>query len=220
MATASTTSPRHVLDPMDRMSEILFGLIMVLTFTCSLSVAEAVRSDVRAMLIGALGCNLAWAVIDAVFYLMGCLAETGRGLATLRAVRGATGADEGRRLVAEALPSVIASVLEPSDLDRMREGLKRLPEPPTRTRLRGEDIRGALAVFFIVFLSTFPVAIPFLVMQEVGPALRVSNGIAVAMLFGIGQSFGHLVGWRRWRTGAAMVALGCALVGLTIALGG
>jgi hypothetical protein len=34
---------------------------MVLTFTGSLSVADAGRADVRAMLIGALGCNLAWA---------------------------------------------------------------------------------------------------------------------------------------------------------------
>ena len=51
---------RRVLDPVDRASEILFGLIMVLTFTVSLNVTEAGRSDVRAMLVGALGCNLAW----------------------------------------------------------------------------------------------------------------------------------------------------------------
>ena len=38
---------------------------MVLTFTGSLSVAEAGRDDVRTMLIGALGCNLAWGIIDA-----------------------------------------------------------------------------------------------------------------------------------------------------------
>ena len=43
---------------------------MVLTFTGALSVAEAGRADVREMLIGALGCNLAWGIIDAVFYLM------------------------------------------------------------------------------------------------------------------------------------------------------
>ena len=48
---------RRVLDPVDRASEILFGLIMVLTFTASLSVSEAGRGDVRAMLIGALGCK-------------------------------------------------------------------------------------------------------------------------------------------------------------------
>ena len=72
---------RRVLEPIDRTSEILFGLIMVLTFTGSLSVVGAGREDVRTMLVGALGCNLAWGIIDAVFYLMGCLAEKGRDLA-------------------------------------------------------------------------------------------------------------------------------------------
>ena len=69
---------KRALDPIDRLSEVLFGLIMVLTFTGSLSVVGAGREDVRTMLVGALGCNLAWGLIDAVFYLMGCLAEKER----------------------------------------------------------------------------------------------------------------------------------------------
>ena len=81
---------RRVLEPDERIAEVLFGLIMVLTFTGSLSVAEADRADVRTMLIGALGCNLAWGIIDAVLYLMGSLSEKGTGLLTFRAVRKAT----------------------------------------------------------------------------------------------------------------------------------
>ena len=77
----------RVLEPIDRVSEVLFGLIMVLTFTGSLSVAEAGRDDVRAMLVGALGCNVAWGVIDAMLYPIGGLADKGRGLMTFRAVR-------------------------------------------------------------------------------------------------------------------------------------
>ena len=37
----SAKSSRRVLQPNERISEVLFGLIMVLTFTGSLSVAEA-----------------------------------------------------------------------------------------------------------------------------------------------------------------------------------
>jgi hypothetical protein len=47
----------RVLEPAERIAEVLFGLIMVLTFTGSLSIAEAGRDDIRAMLIGALGCR-------------------------------------------------------------------------------------------------------------------------------------------------------------------
>ena len=64
-------STKRVLEPYDRISEVLFGVIMVLTCTGSLSVAGADRAEVRTMLIGALGCNLAWGIIDAALYLMG-----------------------------------------------------------------------------------------------------------------------------------------------------
>src|SRR5437016_14527894 len=107
---------RRVLEPIDRVSEVLFGLIMVLTFTGSLSVAEAGRDDVRTMLIGALGCNLAWGIIDGVLYLMGCLAETGRGLLTFRAVRRAADPKEAHPVIAHALPSVVAAVVEPVEM--------------------------------------------------------------------------------------------------------
>ena len=56
----STELPHRVLDPMDRISEVLFGLIMVLTYTGTLSVMSDDRTEVRTMLLGALGCNLAW----------------------------------------------------------------------------------------------------------------------------------------------------------------
>ena len=211
---------KRALDPVDRVSEVLFGLIMVLTFTGSLSVYEAGREDVRTMLVGALGCNLAWGIIDAVFYLMGCLAEKGRELATVRAVREASDPGQAQRLLADALPPMVASVLEPAELEGMRLRLLKLPTPPERARLDGSDVRGALAVLLLVFLSTFPVTIPFMLMRDPVPALRVSNTIAVVLLFAAGYVFGRLSGRRPVLTGSAMVVLGSILVGITIALGG
>jgi VIT1/CCC1 family predicted Fe2+/Mn2+ transporter len=193
----AAASSRRVLDPVDRVAEVLFGLIMVLSFTGSLSVAEAGRDDVRAMLIGALGCNLAWGVIDAILYLMGCLAERSRTLMTLKAVRTAGNPERARAA-----------------------RLAKLPEPPTRARMTREDWAGAAGVFLLVFLSTFPVVIPFIVMREAMPALRVSNAIAVAMLFMTGYTYGRLTGYRPVGMGISMVALGIVLVGITIALGG
>ena len=211
---------RRVLAPSDRIAEVLFGLIMVLTFTGSLSVGEANRTDVRTMLIGALGCNLAWGVIDAVLYLMGNLSEKGTGLLTFRAVRATADPNRARRMIAEAMPSVVASVLEPAELETIHQRLKQLPEPPGRARLRKDDWFGALGVFVLVFVSTFPVAIPFIVMHDAGPALRLSNAIAIALLFILGYAFGRGATHNPWVMGVSMVALGMFLVGMTIALGG
>ena len=213
-------SSKRVLEPHERIAEALFGLIMVLTFTGSLSIADAGREDIRTMLIGALGCNLAWGIIDGVFYLMGCLAEKSRELMTLRAVHQSADPQKAQQLVADALPSVVASVLQPAELGAMAQRLKELPEPPARARLRAGDWRGAIGVFFLVFLSTFPVVLPFLFMSQVLPAMRVSNLIAVAMLFATGYAFGRITGGRPWVVGTSMVLLGAVLVALTIALGG
>jgi hypothetical protein len=217
----SLLGSRRILEPSERIAEVLFGLIMVLTFTGSLSIAEAGRDDVRVMLIGALGCNFAWGVIDGVLYLMGALAERGRNLKTFQAVRAAADPAQARALIAGAMPAVVASLLEPDDLERLRVGLRAMPEPAAgHTRLVADDWWGALGVLLLVFLSTFPVAIPFIVMTQARSALRVSNAIAVAMLFIAGVAYGRIVGRSPWVFGLAMVALGVALVALTIALGG
>ena len=218
--TPDTAGSRRVLEPIERVAEVLFGLIMVLTFTGALSVAEAGRADVREMLIGALGCNLAWGLIDAVFYLMACLADKGRDLATFIAVRRSADPKEAERLIADALPPLVASVMEPAELGALHRRLKGLPEPPKLARLGKDDWLGGLGVLLLVFLTTFPVVIPFVFMHEVAPALRVSNAIAIAMLAASGAMFGRITGRNPWLVGVGMVVFGAVLVAITIALGG
>jgi VIT1/CCC1 family predicted Fe2+/Mn2+ transporter len=75
-------------------------------------------------------------------------------------------------------------------------------------------------VCLLCFLSTFPMVLPFLFMSEPGPALRVSNAIAVAMLALLGYRFGCRSGISPWMTALIMVAFGAAMVGIAIGLGG
>jgi hypothetical protein len=219
-AAESIAGSKRVLEPSERIAEVLFGLIMVLTFTGSLSIAEAGKEDIRAMLIGALGCNVAWGVIDGVLYLMASLAEKGRDLATYAGIRTAKDPADAHALIADALPPLIAASLQPDELERVRLRLLALPAPPARARLDARDWRAAVGIFLLVFLSTFPVAVPFLLMRDATAAIRLSNGIAVAMLFACGLAYGRTVRRSPWAVGVAMVALGGALVALTMALGG
>lgn len=209
----------RVLDPLERFSEIVFGLIMVLSFTCALSVADAGRDDVREMFVGAIGCNLAWGIIDAAFYLIACLAEAGRDANLLRSVQSSDGI-KSREIVAEMLPAQIAAALQPADFDRICAHLSQHTPPPARARLTAENWRGAIGVFLLVFASTFPVVLPFFFLDDVQLALRLSNGIAIALLFGAGYMLAGYAALSRIRTGFGMVAIGVALVALTIALGG
>jgi VIT1/CCC1 family predicted Fe2+/Mn2+ transporter len=171
-------------------------------------------------LFGALGCNLAWGLIDAIFYLLACLSQRGHGIKLMQALRTTTDADLAHSIIADALPPALASVLSPEDLEAMRQKLTRLPQLPTRLWLPKDDWLGALSVFLLVMLSTFPVVIPFIFIKEASLALLVSNGIAIVLLFLTGYAYGRYAWHYPWRTGIVMVILGVALVGITKALGG
>jgi hypothetical protein len=220
MSDEVTSSSKGALDPYTRVAEVLFGLIMVLTFTGSLSVAESGRADVRTMLIGALGCNVAWGIIDGILYLMDCLSERGLGIRALRAVRKASAPEKAHRVIADALPPLVAATLGRAEYESIRQKLMQLPEPPSGPRLQKAEWLGALSVFLWVFLITFPVAIPFIFMDDIGRALRVSNAIAIVLMFVCGYAFGRIAGYRPWLSGLATVVLGAGIVSLTIVLGG
>jgi hypothetical protein len=205
---------------MERSMEALFGLIMVLTFTLSLSVRSAGRTEVREMLIGALGCNLAWGIIDACFYLMATLGERGRSLQGLRRLRATANDAAVTDAMQEALPPVLVNLMTPTEILRLRDRITQLPEPPLYATLTLQDVKGAAGVFLWVFLITFPVALPFVVADDPVIALRVSNAIALFLLFFIGRRLAVFGGFRPWRTSVLMVVAGLAMVGMTIALGG
>ncbi|MGA9455821.1 MAG: VIT family protein [Pseudolabrys sp.] len=193
---------------------------MVLTVTGATSVVTADRTEIQTMLIAALGCNVAWGIIDAGMYLMARLAEQGSNALLLREVRGTADRERAHRTIADALPPLLASIFQPSQLDLIREGIRRLPETETRPRLTGRDWLGALGVCILVILSTFPVVIPFLIFDNAQMALRISNAVAVVSLFFCGVIFARYAGLRPWPTGLTMVVVGAALVGIAIALGG
>jgi VIT1/CCC1 family predicted Fe2+/Mn2+ transporter len=217
---AAIKSSKRILSPIERVAEVLFGLIMVLTFTGSLSAAESGEAEVRTMLIGAIGCNLAWALIDGIFYLMGCLAEKAANYRAFTAVRRAGNEAEARAAVAETAPPLLAESLSTDEIDRLRTTFAQMPEAPPHGRLDRRDWQGALGVFLLVFVSTFPVVLPFFFATDAMIALRISNVIAVTMMFGTGYAFGRLAGYHPLWTGGAMVILGAILVAITITLGG
>src|SRR6476661_5131939 len=78
------------LDPASRLGEVLFGLIMVLTvtLTAGLTVAEG-RDGVRQLLVAAIGCNIAWGIVDAVMYVMDCVTARSGRMRLVKAVRSA-----------------------------------------------------------------------------------------------------------------------------------
>jgi VIT1/CCC1 family predicted Fe2+/Mn2+ transporter len=207
-----------VLDPIDRYSEVLFGLFMVLTFTGTLSVAGAGRDDVRTMLMAAVGCNTAWGFVDAVMYLLRSAVARGRRAELTRQVQ-AAGPDRAQQLIAAEL-GPLGHALDAHVLGHLEQTLRRQPAPPRRMHFERVHLCGALGVFLMVFGSTFPVVLPFLFVQDLRLAMRLSGAVAIVMLFGCGYAWGRYAGGWPLRTGLAMVATGALIQAVVIALGG
>jgi hypothetical protein len=220
MSAVSDIRFGRVLDPMERISETLFGLIMALTFICSLGVATSGNIRIQTMLIGALGCNLAWGVVDGGLYLLARINDRGGNILTLRAIQQAPDSETARGVIADALPPELAPLLRLEELELMRRRLQQLPDPREGPKLTKRDWIGALGLCLLSFASTFPVVIPFIFLSDAKLALRVSYAVAIVMLFCCGYAFGYRSGLRPWAAGLVMVAFGGALVGVTIALGG
>ncbi len=211
---------KQILDLPSRTSEVLFGLIMALTITGSLSAVTAGREEVRTMLYGAVGCNVAWGLIDAVMFAISRLIERGRSLHTVYAVRRSSDPHSARRIISEAFPPLLVPLLPDGALEQVRIGLQGLNDLPARPVLNKDDLLGALGVFLLVVVSTFPVVLPFMLMSRAAPAMRLSSGIAVAMLFICGYRLGRYSGGRGWWMGLTMAIVGSVLVAVTIILGG
>jgi VIT1/CCC1 family predicted Fe2+/Mn2+ transporter len=207
-----------VLDPVDRASEAIFGIIMALGTTGSISVATAGAHEVRTMLLSAIGSNLAWGITDAVMYLVGAVTEQNRRKTLLLRLQGTHDVGEAHRLIAQALPERVAGGVSGATLEAIRKRLVAIPVP--RMVLKASDYAAAALVCAIVVLATLPVAIPFLFIGDSRTATAVSRGLALLDLFACGSLLGHYSGGTAWKNGVLVAAIGVALVLVINALGG
>jgi VIT1/CCC1 family predicted Fe2+/Mn2+ transporter len=206
------------VDPINRVSEIMFGLIMAVTIVGSLSIATAGKNEVRTVLMAALGCNLAWGLVDAVMYLVRTLTERTRNLALAKQVVGAD-KDAAHRLIMATLPEHVATITGPTELEAMR--LRLLGPAVPGGGLGRDDYLAAVGVFILVVAATFPVVVPFLLTGDLARAMNASRVITLAMLFAAGFTLGRYAGHPHpIRIGLLMLTFGAVLILAVIALGG
>ena len=127
MANPPDARRQALLDPVDRLSEILFGLIMAVTIVGSMSIATAGRVEVRTVMLAALGCNLAWGLVDAVMYVVRTATERTRNRVLARRIADAD-ADTAHRLIMQALPEHVVALTGPDEIEGMRRRLLASPD--------------------------------------------------------------------------------------------
>src|SRR6185295_19981578 len=78
------------LDPGETLGEVMFGLIMVLSFTVGARLLTGEEGfDTTELVVGAVGCNIAWGIIDAVLFVLGNLFHRSQRVRFYRSLKSA-----------------------------------------------------------------------------------------------------------------------------------
>ena len=212
---------RNHLDPASRLGEVLFGLIMALGFTGAVRLGHE-EADNHALFVGILGCNLAWAIVDGVMFVLSGLFENGRKARLIRSVLSATSEETALKAIGEEIDAPLLALTTPDELLRLKRGVLGLVQRagPDRAHIQRGDLLGGMAVTLLIAVSTLPIVAPYLLIASPDLAVRLSHGIALSMLFLLGTWWGRVVGANPFWVGTSLTMVGALLVLLTIAMGG
>jgi VIT1/CCC1 family predicted Fe2+/Mn2+ transporter len=211
------------LAPDESLGEVLAGLVMVLTFTLAAGVATRGGQDgVRTLLFAAVGCNLAWGIIDAVFYVMTRAFVRRRHARLIRSVRAAPNEAAAVGTIRRELEPDLHAIALPADREQLYRSIYVLLAngTPVPTGVAREDLIGALAILCLVFVTTLPAVLPFVFIRDAWLALRISNLLLIGCLFIVGFRWAKHIDASPWLAGIGLTGLGLALVAVAMALGG
>lgn len=211
------------LDPVDSLSEILYGLIMVLSITLAAGYYVQDKPDPEsALMAAALGCNIAWGLIDGVMYVVTTLMERGRRNRTLRAIQAAPTEAAGLQVVRDSMTDDFLELLDPAEREqtiRTYYLIARTADVPEISASRA-DVAGGVAALLLNIFATLPASLPFVFLNDWKIALRLSNLVTIGMMFVVGYRWAQPLGVNPWKMGGALVVLGSTLVVIALALGG
>ncbi len=211
------------LDPSESLLEILFGLIMALTMTAGarlLSDPDEIRRLDLAL--GLLGCNVAWGLIDAVFYLLGSQFNRNRRVRFTRRLQGAASDEEAIGLVREEFGLEGEPQASQEDREALHRSLLAFFRDATAERapFSRDELMAAIIIFVLVTCTALPGLLPLMAVPSTNLALRIANALQVILLLGIGYRWAHFTGISGWRGAMIVGTLGVALVLVAVALGG
>ena len=217
------------LDPVDRLAEVVYGVLIVLTFTLAFrgiesrySPVEGVATAVHRMLLAAIGCTIAWGFIDSVMYILTSMFERSERQRLLVEIQHAPHERAALAMVGDELDDTLGDVLTDEQRAQISVAIyNRLKDTrPKRIHIVRDDVFGAIAVFFLAVVATLPVAIPFLFVDDPFQAIRLSNLLAIIMLFVVGTAWARYTNARPIQMGLVLAGIGLALVLIAIPLGG
>jgi hypothetical protein len=221
---------RRVLDPIDRLTEAIYAILIVMTFTLAYRAVDvsgfdqkAVSEAVLSLAIAAFGCAVAWGIIDGAMFILLGMFERGENSRLLTKVKAAPDERSAIDAISQQLDETLEGVMSADERQEIyRQAYVRMRDnAPQRVGFKRADFYGAIGVVLVSIIATLPVVLPlFLLRSDVNLAMRTSNLMAIIMLFLCGYRWGKYAGHRPIIIGLMLAAFGVVVVLIAIPLGG
>jgi hypothetical protein len=212
------------LDPGDALGEVMFGIIMTLSFTVGARFFLADDTfDRTELIVGAVGCNVAWGIIDGVLFIVGSVFFRSQRARFYRTLRGTPDNEKARAAVADHFGLEDEPLAIPAEeRNRLYEAILAVGRStdPAPVRVKGGDLTAAFLIFMLVTFAAIPCVIPLLLIDDEILALRVSNAVQVVLLFVGGYRWGAYTDLSPWKVGLSIAVLGFGMCVLAVLLGG
>jgi VIT1/CCC1 family predicted Fe2+/Mn2+ transporter len=220
-----------LIDPIDRLTESLFSILILLTFTMTSWIISRSGSSEHTLTsenlfdlaIAALFTVIAYGVIDGVIYALLTMFGRGESHRLLQGIQAADSDQEAVGVIADNLDYMLEPITGDQErrllyshiLDHLRNS------QPREIGLKREDITAGLTHILVAILVIIPPLFPLVAMrQDPGRAILASNLISFFLLFFVGYRWGKYTGTNPWKTGLIILSVIIVLVLFLFWLGG
>lgn len=213
----------NLIDPIDRLTESVFSILILLTFTMTSWIIGLSGSSEHSLdsenivdlAIAALVTIIAYGVIDGVIYVLLTMFGRGESHRLLQGVQAADSELEAVDVIADNLDYMLEPITgEPERRQLYRHILVQLRNSqPREIGLKREDITAGLTHVLVAVLVIIPSLLPLVFMrQDPERAILVSNFISLFLLFFVGYRWGKYTGANPWKTGLIILSVIIVLV--------
>lgn len=217
---------KRYLSASDRLSEIMFGLIMAMTIIGASRISlvsgdEGVTG--RVIIAAAIGCNIAWGIVDALMYVFTALVDRGKHARLVTAIKQSEDEESAVASICNALEDPILAHLDDAERKQVCATLykKIVSAEPGNVHVEKDDVAGAIICFLLAFCTAFLVVIPFFSASgSLLLKLWLSRFISWGLLFAIGFAYAHHTGKGKLKTAITMVLIGVLITAVIMVLGG
>jgi VIT1/CCC1 family predicted Fe2+/Mn2+ transporter len=200
----------------DRLSELLYGVLMVTSISGLVLIGEpGGENDLYYMLVVLFITIVMWGLLDGISYALLSSANRAERETLLESLQAESDSDKRNKAIVEDLDETLISRLDDESKSQIAaivgNGLPRNAEKMTKNKLTSYEKDIVLAAFLLDFIPLIILVFPYLFFDSVKTAALTSHIIALVMFVVLGYYYSKYAHLNKWKG-----AFVCGLLGLIL----